>query len=792
MKKVFMGMFALATMLLATSCSEDEIVAQSSGNEVTVSFTTELRGDIKTKAVGDGTTVDKLVFAVYEDGEEITELRQNNVTVADKRATVNVVLLKGHTYQFAFWAQASNCSAYNTTDLRNVVVSYNSATNNHEFRDAFFANHELTVNAAQEVAITLKRPFAQLNVGTTKEEWKAALKAANISDESFNGKSSVSFSSSNVADQINLLTGELSQSESLPETITFAQKEMVSEDLVAGGEAYKYLSMSYLLVKDADGKGVKPSKLEDLKAVFDINGKTITFAPSADKEIPIQRNWRTNIIGNILTSGVDFNVIIDEVFSGENNVTDDGNESLGVKVGETYYETIKDALTTEVANGNTNIIVDVSGANVGALSGSTALTTSLVPAGTTVTIRNAVVEGRSYGNDVDGTVIFEGCTFSNPNDAYSIHFDNGDGNVVFKDCNLSGWCSFGRAISSVEMTNCNITGNGLYGMVRFYQNTTMTNCTIDVSDVNTTDQYFDGVSAVAGAVLTMNGCTMVNGGYEYGDDGSYIIVDGKQLVADGVSLNATTGEYEISSAAGMNWFATTVNDGNDFSGKTIKLTANIDLSNVNWTPIGGATIASHPTPTFKGIFDGNNYKISNLTVVSKEAKHATAGLFGTVLNATIQNVTLEDVNILSSHYAGGIVGYSTAESEVIKNCHVIGGTITSVPELINGKYDNGDKVGGIAGFTNLLNSISGCSVKNVTITAYRDLGGIVGYTNDTDENAVSGNTVENVKIVQDNANGYKESVTTYGAVYGSLTYNKPAESNGNNTVTGVTIESINK
>lgn len=710
-----MGMFALATMLLATSCSEDEIVAQSSGNEVTVSFTTELRGDIKTKAVGDGTTVDKLVFAVYEDGEEITELRQNNVTVAEKQATVNVVLLKGHTYQFAFWAQASNCSAYNTTDLKNVVVSYNSATNNHEFRDAFFANHELTVNAAQEVTITLKRPFAQLNVGTTKEEWKAALKAANISDESFNGKSSVSFSSSNVADQINLLTGEVSQSESFPETITFAQKEMVSEDLVAGGEAYKYLSMSYLLVKDADGKGVKPSKLEDLKAVFDINGKTITFAPSADKEIPIQRNWRTNIIGNILTSGVDFNVIIDEVFSGENNVTDDGNESLGVKVGETYYETIKDALTTEVANGNTNIIVDVSGANVGALSGSTALTTSLVPDGTTVTIRNTVVEGRSYGNSVDGTVIFEGCTFSNPNGAYSIHFDNGDGNVVFKDCNLSGWCSFGHTISSVEMTNCNITGNGLYGMVRFYQNTTMTNCTIDVSDVNTTDQYFDGVSAVDGAVLTMNGCTMVNGGYEYGDEGSYIIVDGKQLVADGISLNTTTGEYEISSAAGFKYFAETILTASSDNEVTGKLVENIDLKDVNWPAI----VTKTPF-----VLDGNDKTISNLTAseVTYDGFHNFAMFNATYKSTTIKNLTVEGATVSGngqSNSHGSVlvatpremltVSKVTVKNSTVSNCDRSSMIVTYL------YYDSAD--------------IDDCVVEGCTINSIGTAGAILGLNN---------------------------------------------------------------
>ena len=68
MKKVFMGMFAMATMLLATSCSEDELIAQSSGNEVSASFKVSVRSDVKTKAVGDDTKgIDQLIFAVYDE-----------------------------------------------------------------------------------------------------------------------------------------------------------------------------------------------------------------------------------------------------------------------------------------------------------------------------------------------------------------------------------------------------------------------------------------------------------------------------------------------------------------------------------------------------------------------------------------------------------------------------------------------------------------------------------------------------------------------------------------------------
>ena len=113
------------------------------------------------------------------------------------------------------------------------------------------------------------------------------------------------------------------------------------------------------------------------------------------------------------------------------------------------------------------------------------------------------------GIAVAGTVIVENCTCENPNGAYSIHFDAGSGNVVFNNCTLIGWCSFGSAIKSVELNNCTIKGNGYYGLVRFYQETVMNNCVIDCSNADHNDPYPDGVSAVAGAQVTMNDCSLV-------------------------------------------------------------------------------------------------------------------------------------------------------------------------------------------------------------------------------------------------------------------------------------------
>lgn len=213
----------------------------------------------------------------------------------------------------------------------------------------------------------------------------------------------------------------------------------------------------------------------------------------------------------------------------ENVVDKNTTEYTVVEVAPTVVATVADlktALTEATNNGETEVVINANGANIGDLN--YGLTTANVPAGSTVTIKNAVVEGQSYGNAVAGTVIFENCTFTN-DWAYSIHFDAGNGDVIFKNCTLEGWCSFGSAINSVTMENCTLKGNGIYAMYRFYQNTTLTNCTIECNDTNSTDDYPDGISAVNGAVVTLNGCTLTYCDFEVAENAK-IVVDGNDVV----------------------------------------------------------------------------------------------------------------------------------------------------------------------------------------------------------------------------------------------------------------------
>ena len=279
------------------------------------------------------------------------------------------------------------------------------------------------------------------------------------------------------------------------------------------------------------------------------------------------------------------------------------------------------------------------------------------------------------------------------------------------------------------------------------------------------------------------------------------------LVWDGESveepeLDETTNTYPIEKPSQLAWLAAAVNGTlesgasttstrasnniDTFEGKTFKLEADIDLGGNEWTPISMSTDLAGGK-TFRGTFDGQGHTISGLYVNQKDV----AGLFGYVYAATIKNVTIESANIKSNHYAGGVVGWvlntrgNIQVPFVMENCHVKNSTITSTPELVDGEWDNGDKVGGLVGYAcfgstdypvaNEGAKISNCSVKNSTVKAYRDFGGLVGYASYV---AIKNCVVSNVTLEQDLTHDYKapNTPTTFGMIIG--------RSEGGNTIDG--------
>ena len=174
-------------------------------------------------------------------------------------------------------------------------------------------------------------------------------------------------------------------------------------------------------------------------------------------------------------------------------------------------------------------------------------------------------------------------------------------------------------------------------------------------------------------------------------------------------------EFSISTAAQLAGLAKLVNDGNNFSGKTLKLTADIDLGGNEWTPIGGSAC------TFRGTFDGNSFGITGLKVTNNSG-NGFAGLFGDVQGSTIKNLTVSGTvtDNAGFSYSGGITGH--AQDSVIDNC----------TSNINISDAADSWIGGIAAIIEGSTVVRNCvNTGNLDGVDYSIAGGIVGEIKDS-------------------------------------------------------------
>lgn len=193
--------------------------------------------------------------------------------------------------------------------------------------------------------------------------------------------------------------------------------------------------------------------------------------------------------------------------------------------------------------------------------------------------------------------------------------------------------------------------------------------------------------------------------------------------------NLWADEYVISTADELAGLAVIANTEHQFGGKTVKLGADIDLENQEWTPIGIWDDSSDFPECFSGVFDGQGHTISNLYISNDSLSYV--GLFGFASEATISNLTLVNVNVTGtntdSEYGidvGALVGFfdggSAPEQTIITNCSVIGGTVSSISEM--------SRVGGLVGSTRYGPEISQCYAE-VRVIGDSVVGGIVGNHN---------------------------------------------------------------
>ena len=201
--------------------------------------------------------------------------------------------------------------------------------------------------------------------------------------------------------------------------------------------------------------------------------------------------------------------------------------------------------------------------------------------------------------------------------------------------------------------------------------------------------------------------------------------------------------YKIQNVEDLKKLAEKVNGGTTYEKTYFKLTANIDLKNEEWTPIGTKVYVGEfgqpESRYFQGTFDGDGHQIANLTITGR---NEYVGLFGYVRNATIQNCNVAG-EVSGYNFAGGIVGAVDGKTNNILNCSFqgnvtgnmyVGGIVGQVQNqcevsscyAIGTVHGGNDKVGGIAGEGR--GAIKNCYVLADVSASGKFAGGITGDT----------------------------------------------------------------
>ena len=311
MKKLLYAFAAVATLLFAASCAQERLEAPA-GDTVKATFSIALPDAVGTKAISDGTNADKLLFRAYDENGQLLEGLNQTVDVNGKTATVEVDLVKDLSYQFVFWAQAGE-DKYSIANDGTITIVPGSMMNDGSW-DAFYW-HEPTfqVTGAFVKDITLTRPFAQLNVGAPDGDFTSAQASGIATDATLKTNYKVK-----VPNKINLLDGTVSGEAE----VTFDSASHPAEKLIVSGTEYDWAAMVYVLA--GTEKSTQDVTLE-LTTTQTPTGGTATPKTFTREipNVPLQRNYRTNILGRIFTVGGTFNITVDEAFQKVDDYADD-------------------------------------------------------------------------------------------------------------------------------------------------------------------------------------------------------------------------------------------------------------------------------------------------------------------------------------------------------------------------------------------------------------------------------------------------------------------------------------
>lgn len=681
-------MFAIAAALFATSCAQDGLDGSAvKGEEAVVTFAVNAPQIAGTRTFGDGKTANDLYYAVYNESNEVIEAisKMDTPEAINISAQVKLRLVNGNTYSLIFWAE--NAAGVATIDWDAQTLTYAPTASSVEEYDAFWAYVEpFTVNGAATKNVDLYRPFAQVIIGAA--DYEAAVAAGLTATET-----QITVTTPSVMSLVNGAT-------SVPVEHTYAYAALPNEAFPIAN--HKHMGMNYLLFGADKG-------MVDIK--FEYKGSGAEYSRNMPA-VPVQRNYRTIVYGNLLTSQTDFNVTIDDAFlkddkygqiDGVNYIKVDNSEELAaafadnqlgiiilndnIVVNQSLSRAGGDATMTVSAD--KKLVIDLNGKKMSATSSQTGKNYNMFDVRGNLTVKNGTIEYQHTGDNMG---------WNNFAEIFYVGF-NGTLNLDGVTAKNLGGSDMAYVIDMVNATNItvNVENSKLetpYIPIRVFNNnkTGVHNVTIKNSelkgkycfwvqywlaegrDQETLDKTLklDIYNSQVGA--NNNNTFTFNNNYDapvlYGyNEAVYFDQYGQEIVlytpiegAEGVALDQDSNYVIIADEGLASISALIAADVDGFAGKTILLDVDVDLEGVEFAPIG-YNPADGTAIQFKGTFDGQGNAIKNLNQQDLNGGYTqSVGLFASIADATIKNLVIED--IVAAKYgaeAGAIASIATGD-----------------------------------------------------------------------------------------------------------------------------------
>ena len=271
-KNLFFGLFATMVLLLTTACQQDEVFVDGNATVTFKVSTPDMvtRGEQFSK----GSLATNLQYWVYDaNGNRLADLDGKAEINSGAATTVTIDLAAGKTYSVLFWASAEDAPYSISAEGKTMTVDYEGDCND-EKRDAFYKWYTFQVNDNKPQDVELLRPFAQLNIGTN-DIAKAEDAGVNVTNTAVKVQGvkaqvykTLNFADGTVEDAVNV------------EFTTFTRPDGYDFPV----EGYEYLAMNYVLVP--------ATKIVVDEVVLSFDDQTRTYT-----NIPLQRNYRTNVFG---------------------------------------------------------------------------------------------------------------------------------------------------------------------------------------------------------------------------------------------------------------------------------------------------------------------------------------------------------------------------------------------------------------------------------------------------------------------------------------------------------------